>query len=348
MTPTPAKKKTPPKKVAKSKQYDLFTEFFGDANDLSNTIELWDAVPKYAVSARRQVSLRDEGQRLPLHEQSFVHAKTPCRLEVQAATIKTKGGLRDFFPSADEELVEEVLRKIFATQNHGMHSVERNESWVKFTLSMIRSELKARGRERSIGEIKRSIDILSKTVVRVYFGEDDDAEYTVTILSDVTRVNRAKYLEDPNAMWAARLPLLVSKSVNELTYRQFNYGTFMALDSQLARWLHKRLSHNYVQADHTNSYDVFFSTLQRDSGMLAHARINTNVKALEKALDELVQAQTLNDWKKQERRGPKNRIEDILYTLHPSVEFVREMKRANARRNDAAARLEGRPVLPKR
>lgn len=347
MNTTITKKKTPPKTVAKSKQYDLFTEFFGDANDLSNTIELWDAVPKYAVSARRQVALRDNGRRLPLYEQHFVHAKTPCRLEVQAATIKAEGGLRDCYPSEAEELVEEVLRKIFASQHHGMHSVERNESWVKFTLSMIRSELRKRGRERTIPDIKQSIDILSKTVVRVYFGEDDDAEYTVTILSDVTRVNRAKYLDDPNAMWAARLPLLVSKSVNELSYRQFNYGTFMTLHSPLARWLHKRLSHNYVHANHTNSYEVLFSTLQRDSGMLAHARVNTNVKALEKALEELVDACVLNNWDKQERRGTKNRIDDILYIFHPSVEFVKEMKAANARRKDGAGRLKGHRHLPR-
>ena len=157
---TVPQKKTPPTQIEKSKQYDLFSDFFGDASDLSNTIELWDAVPKYAVSARRQVSLRDEGQRLPLHEQSFVHAKTPCRLEIQAATIKAEGGLCDFFPSADEELVEEVLRKIFATQEHGIHNVERKESWVKFSLAMIRSELKARGRSRSTAEINRSNDIL--------------------------------------------------------------------------------------------------------------------------------------------------------------------------------------------
>ncbi len=43
-----------PKQLPQSRQYDLFATFFGDAAELSNTIELWDAIPKYAVSARAQ------------------------------------------------------------------------------------------------------------------------------------------------------------------------------------------------------------------------------------------------------------------------------------------------------
>ena len=51
----PEPRKTPPESVDKNKQYDLFTTFFSkDPRDLSNTIELWDAIPKYAVSPRHR------------------------------------------------------------------------------------------------------------------------------------------------------------------------------------------------------------------------------------------------------------------------------------------------------
>ena len=50
----PEPRKSPPESVDKNKQYDLFTTFFGkEQRDLSNTIELWDAIPKYAVSPRQ-------------------------------------------------------------------------------------------------------------------------------------------------------------------------------------------------------------------------------------------------------------------------------------------------------
>lgn len=335
------KKRKPPMKVPESKQYSLFAEFLGDQADLSNTIELWDTIPKYAVSARRQQSLRDDKDRLPVHEYSFSYLKKMCRVEIQPASIKVEGRFRDFYPSTNEELVEEVIRKIFADQNYGLHNAPAAESWVKFSLSMIRKELEARGKTRSIDEIKQSIEVLARTTIALYLDGDETPRYTAPILADLTRVNRSMYLDDPKAMWVARLPALVSVSVNELTFRQFNYGTFMSLPSQLARWLHKRLSHTYINAGWNHPYQVKYSTLKRDSGMLEHARINTNTKALERAFDELKAAEILMDWKKEVRRGAKNRIDDILYTLTPATPFVQQIKAANARQRDNHAELSG-------
>lgn len=331
----------------KSKQYDLFAEFFGkDQAELSNTIELWDAIPKYAVTARRQVSLRDEKGRLTVHEYAFSYNKTQSRIEMQPASIKGEGGFRDYFPSADEELVEEVLRKIFADQRYGVHNAQAAESWVKFSLSMIRKELKARGKTRSIAEIKHSIEVLANTTVRLYVGDDEAPIYTAPILSDLTRVNRAKYLDDPSALWVARLPALVSKSVNELSYRQFNYGTYMALPTQLSRWLHKLLSHRYVQAGYTSPYTTLYTTLKQNSGLLEAARINTNITALEKAFDKLQAQSVLHGWTKEERRGAKNRIDDVVYVLTPDGDFIRDVKAANARQREGQEKVRGQAALP--
>jgi hypothetical protein len=137
---------------------------------------MWDAISKFAVSARRQVGLRDDKGRLPVHEYGFEYAGRACRLELHPASVKVGDRFRDFYPSADEELVEEVLRKIFADQTYGIHVVESLESWVRSSLHMIRTELHARGKTRSLDEIKRSIDILATTIVRVYVeGAGDDA-----------------------------------------------------------------------------------------------------------------------------------------------------------------------------
>ena len=347
MSRSVTKKRTPPTKVPASKQYELFTEFFGDHAEHSNTIELWDSIPKYAVNRRRQNHIRDGKGRLPVHEYRFVYTDPSkvdhdCRIEVQPASIKTEGGFRDFYPSADEELVEEVLRKIFADMNFGLHDPRDAESWVKFSLSMIRKELKTRGKTRSIDEIKRSIEILARTTIALYKEDDDTPVYTAPILADLTRVNRAAYLDDPKALWIARLPALVSKSVNELTYRQINYGTLMSFDSQLSRWLHKKLSHRYIYASWNKPYSLLLSTIKRDSGLLETNRVTKDRKKLEEALDQLKDAGVLLDWTGEERRGEKNAIVDVLYTLQAHPDFSSDMKAANARRNDAEAKLEGR------
>jgi len=349
MAKTPAKRK-PPKAVAKSRQYDLFAQFFGDTDDLSNTIELWDAIPKYAVSARRQVSMRDSNKRLPVHEYSFEYRRAGqpgsvrCRIEVQPASIKVDGEFRDFYPSADEELVEEVIRKIFANQQYGLHDAPVLESWVRFSPSMIRKELDLRDKTRSYGEIRRSIDILANTIIRLYVEDDPDPIYTNPVLSDLTQVRRADYLEDPSSMWVARLPALVSKSVNELTYRQFNYGKLMSLHSQLARWLHKRLSHRYTNASVFQDYEILFSSLKRDSGFLEANRITKNRQALEAALDELKAADVILDWQAEERRGERNRIDDILYRIKAHPHFISDVKAANKRSSEAKAEVGFKPA----
>ena len=229
-----------------------------------------------------------------------------------------------------------MIRKIFADQRYGLHDAPNNESWVRFSLQMVGRELAGRGKTRSLDEIKRSIEILANTTIRLYVDAEGEEEpiYTNAILSDLTRVGRKAYRADPDALWAARLPALISKSVNELSYRQFNYGTLMALPTQLARWLHKRLSHGYVNAGYASDYQVLYSTLKRDSGLLELNRVTKNVEALEAALDVLVAEGVLMGWDKEERRGPRNRLDDARYTLKAGPDFIREVKAANARARD--------------
>ena len=335
--------KKPPQKSPHSLQYDLFTTFFGDPADLSNTIELWDAIPKYVVTPRKQKAMRSQENRLPVFEHEFSYAtkragqryEARCRVAIQPASIKTDSGYVDYYPSTDEELVEEVIRKIFADQQCGIHDPANVESWVRFSAQSIRKELQARGRTRSLNEIKHSIEILSKTHISLYLDDQDDAVYSAPILSDVTRVTRQKYLDDTSMTWVARLPALISKSINDLTYRQLNYGVLMALPSQLARWLHKRISHNYTNASRMADYQILFSTVQRDSGLLHYQRTSQNLKVLEAGLRELEDSQVLNAWKRLEERKQGRRIIDVKYQLEAHPNFIKDMRASNARRKDA-------------
>lgn len=271
--------------VSVNKQYDLFTTFFGkDQSDLSNTIELWDAIPKYAVSARQQNSRRDANGRLKIHTQEFQYRPSQlgaptmkCSVQIHPALIEVAPGeFLDFYPSTDEELIEEVLKKIFTDQQYGFHSVPESESWVRFSLYMIEKELKYRKKTRSIDEIKRSLEILSLSVYKVQVEPSKKFLYTNPILSDMTRVERDDYLEDTKSLWYARLPVLISKSINELTYRQFNYATFMRLAKPISRWFLKRLSHQYTNSSLIHPYRIKYSTIERDSGLLHHPRAAYN------------------------------------------------------------------------
>ncbi|AHB49955.1 hypothetical protein W911_04685 [Hyphomicrobium nitrativorans NL23] len=335
---------------AQDLQYDLFTRFFGKPENLSNTIELWDALPKYSFSARMQALLRDASGRLPLYQRAFDYRPAPkagnptltCTLSLQPASLLIDGKRVDFYPSTDEELIEEVLKKIFTDQACGYHDSRRGESWVRFTLHMIRTELARRGRTRSIAEIKQSLEILSKTVVDVAI-EGRGAKravYTNPILSDLTRVTRLDLAEDPKSMWTARLPALLSASINALSYRQFNYAVLMSLKSPLARWLHKRLSHEYTNAHLTHPYRILYSTIDRDSGLLHNCRTSANLKSIERALDELIAHRVLLATDSARRMDGAS-IRDVLFTLTPHVDFVSDIKAANARAQEARTTIDG-------
>jgi len=345
----PVPNRTPPANK-QSPQFDLFTTFFGDSRNLSNTIELWDTIPKYAVSPRLQSKWRDDKGNLPVHEQEFEYRPTvdnapvsiPCKVTIQPASIRNPdGSFTQYYPSTDEELVDEVLRKIFTDQQFGIHKPAASESWVRFSLKMIQKELAARGKTRSIPEIKTSLEILSRAVYEVKLSAQNRPQilYTNPILNDLTRTTRQDYLEDTKVLWCTRLPALISKSINELTYRQFNYGTLMSLSSPLARWLHKKLSHHYTNAGVLTQYNLLFSSIDRDSGLLHHPRTSANVTTVDTAFEELKKTDIINWFKKDERRKGK-KINDILYTLLPTSSFVDEIKTANARQRDHRAELK--------
>ena len=96
-----------------------------------------------------------------------------CAVKIQPALIEQEeGNYKAFFPSLTEELVEEALTKFFTEQQYGIHDPKNSESWVKFSLSMIHKELKARGRERNRNQIKRAIEIMSSCVITLYKEEE--------------------------------------------------------------------------------------------------------------------------------------------------------------------------------
>lgn len=339
--------KMPPAEAVQSKQYDLFVSFFGDPKNLSNTIELWDAIPKYSVTARQQNALRDDRGRLPVHVSDFEYQSPSldrpamCRIKIKPALIEVEEGVyKDFYPSQSEEIIEEVLKKIFTDQQYGLHSPKDLESWVRFTLHMIRKELRERGHTRSLKEVKRSLEVMASTSIDVEMeGKGRGVIYTNPILSNMTRTTRADIEEDAGAKWTAQLPALISKGVNELDYRQFNYALHMRLSTSLARWLHKRLIHRYRQASLTMPYKFLFSTIARDSGLLNNQRMSANVKALDEALEEL-KAENILFTIKADKRFSGRKLNDVYYEVTATSEFTTEVKAASARLNEGRRRIQ--------
>ncbi|WP_085216822.1 hypothetical protein [Methylomagnum ishizawai] len=79
-----------------------------------------------------------------------------------------------------------------------------------------------------------------------------------------------------------------------------------------------------------------YSTIRRDSALLdGYGQQRQAVAAVDAAFAELKASGVLMLVKKNEIRSARGRIEDVVYTLSASMEFVGEMKTANKRHKNA-------------
>ena len=322
-------KKDPPANAIKSIQFDLFSTFVSnDGRNVSNTVEMWESIPKYFFTPRQVEKLRTDGGLAEPFKWEYSYNGKRCTIKIQPALIEQKDGkYKAFFPGVTEELVEEALKKILTDQRHGIHDPKNVETWVRFSLSMIQRELSARGRTRSRAEIKHAIEVMSGCTLTFY--SEGKEVWRGNILQDLVTVGRDEYIADTDSLHAARLPLFISLGINQIDYRQYNYARLMGCDQQLARWIYRRLINRFKQADLTNSYHFIFSDLKA-SGLLQQGRERDNHKKVMDALQELKDKMVLADF-----TAEKTPAGDWKYTVTATGEFVSEQKAANKRRADS-------------
>ncbi|NCC41678.1 MAG: replication protein [Gammaproteobacteria bacterium] len=255
-------------------QLSLFQRFLYNTADerdkLSNTIEFWDAVPKYFVSRKEMHNLRTTDGFLLKIKRTFQYGGRSFTVRIRPARLTdAQGREQEFYPSAREELVEDALRKIAAEQNHGFYedAPENSRSGVVFSLHLLRKELAKRGHTLSYQQVTEALDVLSDASIEIFTSEGKSFLRS-SILPNIVGVKLTDLKNDPKARWYADFCPLVTESIRAMTYRQFDYHNMMQHTSQLARWLHKRLAHNYTNASYMTPYECLFSSVKRDSGLL--------------------------------------------------------------------------------
>jgi hypothetical protein len=327
-------------------QLNLFQHFLcnseGERNQLSNVVDLWDNVPRYCISQQAMNRSRYGDKFLSEHEATFQYkGRTFKRVLFPAKVRDVSGVYRDYFASANEELVEDALRKLAAEQYIGYFSRGQQRSGVVFSLHMLREELKRRGHTRSYQEIVLSLNILSRSSIEISAPAEGDMpalKINSTYLPTLAAVTRDDWARDPKARWIVQFHALVTASIDQVTYRQFNYHVMMGHSTQLARWLHKQLALKYTFAGLTAPFEMRFSTIKRDSGLLAsYGRERRAIEAIVEALEELKNNSVLGHIKREDICGARRKILDVVFTLMPSLEFIRDTKAGNKRLHEAQA-----------
>jgi hypothetical protein len=328
-------------------QLSLFQTFFPDdeTHHYSNTIELYDAVPKYFASTKQMAERRVGGQFLPSLKRDFKHRGQSYTVEILPGRVRDKDGVeREYYPSQREELVEEALKKIASDRLNGIFL--NDVAGVQFTLYELRQELEKQHHGMPLRDLITSLEICRRAGLKISSRDGKNVLLDSSIFPVLVLVSRHEWEDDPkNTRCYVQFNPLVTSSMKKLAYRQFHYVKFMQFKRQLTRWLFKRMSHNYTQASIMEPYRITQSTIERDSALINSAQLRDRVRYVCDALDELRDppqhanapddpqaCPVLLDYKKETLRGKRNKIEDVKYTLTPHPDFVARMKKANKRR----------------
>lgn len=303
----------------------------------SNAIDLWDSIPRYSVSRQAMAKSRERGTFLENHTAVFHSRERTYVITIAAARITDLDGQqRDYYPSTTEELVEDALRKLAIDQQAGFFDKPSFRSGVVFTIYALREELKRRGHSRSYQEIVLALNILSKSTIEVRETGSGELLAISTYLPALIAVSRNRLADDPKAKWAAQFHPFVTASIDQVTYRQFNYDLLMSHESRLTRWLHKYLVIKWTGADLMKPFSIRYSTVKRDSGLLNdYARERAAIEALENAFKDLQSKGIIASYEREAVTGPRGKLLDVVFKIWPSLEFVKEVKAANLRQSMA-------------
>ena len=349
--PENEKKFDPPSKEAfGSKQIDLFRTFLCKDEEqlkkMSNAIPLWDCLPLYSISRQAAGKMQKAGTfpKLLNFECTYLGRKT--FVEIQPARLVNEGVVTEYFPGANEQLIEDALRKIATLQNYGFYENGKNRSGVSFTIYQLREELKKHGHSRSHRQIVLSLRILARSSIEIS-AEDGRTKIfdSCAYFRGLSSVSRSNMAEDPDASWYVEFHPLITRAINDVQYRQFDYESMMSHKPQLARWLHKYFIAKFTNASLDRKFKIRFSTIKRVSGLLEfYERKRDAIKAIKEALNSLASKRILQGIKNENDEilalleeektiGTNNEIVDVEFTVFSTVELACEAKRSNTNKN---------------
>lgn len=303
---------------SKPLQLTLF-ETEPEDKDYSRSVELYDFIPKYCWGKVKRI----EGEFLRTIKREFECRGRHYQLTLMPARIENgTDGSKEYFPAQREELVEDALRKLM-TERHGM--MLDGEAAIVFTLYQLQKELSEKGHTFSYGELKDAIRVLNGTDIIL----KDAGENMEVAFSPIENYGFAG--EGKETRTFVKFSPLVTDSIKSGTFRLINYDTAMSYKSVIARQLHKRMSHHYIQASLATTYDILLTTIVRDFGLTLQKRIIDNLKEIVKALEVMKDNEVILKYKidKTYSESPRRKVTDAKISIQPHPHFVNDIVKAN-------------------
>jgi hypothetical protein len=308
-------------------------------SDYSRSVELYDFMPKYVWKGQEKLRRQNNGF-LPMLEREFECRGRGYSLVIHPAGIKEEktSEAKYYYPGETEEIVEDVLRKL-AVENGGVFL--DGQAGLVFTIHQIRQELKEIGHQRSFVEVKRALHILALTKYELISVNENTSKRDKLIFSPIADLG-IRGDEDETQTFVV-FSKLVTESVKQLSFRLYNYKRVMSYKSLISRQLHKRMAHHFTQASIANKYSINLTTIIRDFGLTPQRSLGKNLQDLQIALEEMKSSKSnvIMDYSFSRTYDAKNKhkLDDVLIEIVPTVEFSREVKKANYLENENRKKL---------
>lgn len=327
MSKTPTKKRNT---VTDEAQLDLFMLLdlrSKDREDYSNTIELYDAIPKYFWGKREHKDL----QNATITRQCTIRGRE-MMVKIHPAIIEKDDGSNVLiYPGEREELVEDALRKIAVS---GQSAYVKGKAGVNFTLYQLRQELSRMGHTLSFNEILEALKVCRGAILQC---QTPDGQSIINssffgLLGVTTKSDIQKHGRD--AKCYVQFNPLVNESIINLTFRQYNYQISMDIRSALARFLYKRMAQYWSQADDKNPYTPsLISFLSQSPRGFIGRNMKTELRAMRSALDTLIKHEVVEHYTEDKVLAGKQKTIDAQYIIYPHPKFITEVIRANKRKS---------------
>lgn len=313
-----------PEKAKGTDQLDLFAivESATAKERYSNSIEVYDALPKFNWGKQRELtSLKDAKivRECTLNKQNYKVTIRPAILTKNDENILV-------YPGQREELVEDALRKL-AVSGQAIF-VDRNVS-VVFTLYQLQQELKLMGHAFDINEIKESIEVCRGATLECSSG-DGETFISSSFFPLIGLTTRGDWsAKGRSAKCFVQFHPMVTASILNLTFRKYNYSLSMRINSPLARFIYKRMSHYWTGAAPTSPYTPHLVTFLNQSPRGLSERMSENIRAMKNALDVLIKNHVVSNYTEAVVKDGRA-VTDIHYCIYPHEEFVEMIISANA------------------
>lgn len=324
---------------SRPEQLSLFELLSPKENKYSNTIELYDFMPKYHWGKVQRIN----GRFLESLEREFECRGETYKIKIHPARIVGKDGKeKECYPSKREELVEDALRK-FVCEGQGLFLDD--QVGVTFTLYQLQKELKERGHSYSIDQLKEALFICAQTKL-IVSNENYGLVLVSSIFETIGLQTREEWVEQGKQSQAfVRFNPLVTKNIKSSNFRLVNYDKSMSYKSVIARQLHKRMSHHYTQASITTTYHILLSTMIRDFGLTQYSQLRDNLRDVESSLKELIEKNVILNYKIEKVIDQKrnNKLLDAKIIMTPTPQFGNEVMFANKKQSEILKLTNNKP-----